>query len=121
MVLTFRNDNSQVFGLMTKPLIRLLLPHTPNHKEINIVIATDTSTPKSATVPLLGSAQDSEVDIDPIHRPSSIRALLRTPTHTVHRLWRKFDDAFMRPVFGGRGFVPVEPGSPSERNGHQWR
>nr|AEO72079.2 vacuolar sodium proton antiporter [Vigna unguiculata] len=110
-----------VFGLMTKPLIRLLLPHTPNHKEINIVIATDTSTPKSATVPLLGSAQDSEVDIDPIHRPSSIRALLRTPTHTVHRLWRKFDDAFMRPVFGGRGFVPVEPGSPSERNGHQWR
>ncbi|XP_047155870.1 sodium/hydrogen exchanger 2-like [Vigna umbellata] len=110
-----------VFGLMTKPLIRLLLPHTPNHKEINIVIATDASTPKSATVPLLGSAQDSEVDIDPIHRPSSIRALLRTPTHTVHRLWRKFDDAFMRPVFGGRGFVPVEPGSPSERNGHQWR
>ncbi|XP_014513949.1 sodium/hydrogen exchanger 2-like isoform X1 [Vigna radiata var. radiata] len=110
-----------VFGLMTKPLIRLLLPHTPNHKEINIVIATDASTPKSATVPLLGSAQDSEVDIDSIHRPSSIRALLRTPTHTVHRLWRKFDDAFMRPVFGGRGFVPVEPGSPSERNGHQWR
>ncbi|NP_001304257.1 sodium/hydrogen exchanger 2-like [Vigna radiata] len=110
-----------VFGLMTKPLIRLLLPHTPKHKEINIVIATDASTPKSATVPLLGSAQDSEVDIDSIHRPSSIRALLRTPTHTVHRLWRKFDDAFMRPVFGGRGFVPVEPGSPSERNGHQWR
>ncbi|KAK7356021.1 hypothetical protein VNO80_15287 [Phaseolus coccineus] len=110
-----------VFGLMTKPLIRLLLPHTPHPKELNIVIATDPSTPKSATVPLLGSAQDSEVDIDSIHRPSSIRALLRTPTHTVHRLWRKFDDAFMRPVFGGRGFVPVEPGSPTERNGQQWR
>ena len=121
MVLTPVNYNSQVFGLMTKPLIRLLLPHTPHPKELNIVIATDPSTPKSATVPLLGSAQDSEVDIDSIHRPSSIRALLRTPTHTVHRLWRKFDDAFMRPVFGGRGFVPVEPGSPTERNGQQWR
>ena len=116
---------SQVFGLLTKPLIRLLLPHTPHHKESSITIITDPSTPspKSVTVPLLGSAQESEVDIDghDIHRPSSIRALLTTPTHTVHRLWRKFDDAFMRPVFGGRGFVPVEPGSPTERNGHQWR
>ncbi|KAG4983472.1 hypothetical protein JHK87_028221 [Glycine soja] len=114
-----------VFGLLTKPLIRLLLPHTPHHKESSITVITDPSTPspKSVTIPLLGSAQESEVDIDghDIHRPSSIRALLTTPTHTVHRLWRKFDDAFMRPVFGGRGFVPVEPGSPTERNGHQWR
>lgn len=83
----------------------------------------ESSTPKSVTVPLLGSAQDSEADLDghDIHRPSSLRALLSTPTHTVHRLWRKFDDSFMRPMFGGRGFVPVEPVSPSERNGHQWR
>ncbi|KAK7269268.1 hypothetical protein RIF29_21989 [Crotalaria pallida] len=110
-----------VFGLMTKPLIRLLLPHGP-HKITSSMVSTDPSTPKSFSVPLLGSAQESEVDIgvNEIHRPSSIRALLTTPTHTVHRLWRKFDNAFMRPVFGGRGFVPVEPGSPSERNGHQW-
>nr|ABG89337.1 Na+/H+ antiporter [Caragana korshinskii] len=109
-----------VFGLMTKPLIRLLLPHP---KATNSMTTTESSTPKSAIVPLLGSAQDSEADLDghEIHRPSSIRALLSTPTHTVHRLWRRFDDSFMRPVFGGRGFVPVEPGSPSERNGHQWR
>ncbi|KAK7344206.1 hypothetical protein VNO77_13557 [Canavalia gladiata] len=114
--------STMVFGLMTKPLIRLLLPHTPHPKGTNSMITTDPSTPKSVTVPLLGSAQDSEADLDghEIHRPSSIRALLTTPTHTVHRLWRKFDDAFMRPVFGGRGFVPVEPGSPTERNGHQW-
>ncbi|KAE9618997.1 hypothetical protein Lal_00047315 [Lupinus albus] len=111
-----------VFGLMTKPLIRLLLPHGPP-KGTSSMISTDPSTPKSFTIPLLGSAQESEADIGghEIHRPSSIRALLATPTHTVHRLWRKFDNAFMRPVFGGRGFVPVEPGSPSERNGHQWR
>nr|AFC91768.1 Na+/H+ antiporter [Glycine max] len=68
-----------VFGLLTKPLIRLLLPHTPHHKESSITITTDPSTPspKSVTVPLLGSAQESEVDIDghDIHRPSSIRAL----------------------------------------------
>ncbi|TKY52166.1 Sodium/hydrogen exchanger 2 [Spatholobus suberectus] len=113
--------STMVFGLMTKPLIRLLLPQSPHPKGSTITITTDPSTPKSVTVPLL--AQDSEADLDghEIHRPSSIRALLTTPTHTVHRLWRKFDNAFMRPVFGGRGFVPVEPGSPTERNGHQWR
>lgn len=111
---------SQVFGLMTKPLIRLLLPHTPHPKGSSITITTDSGTPKSVTVPLL--TQDSEADIEghEVHRPNSIRALLATPTHTVHRMWRKFDDAFMRPVFGGRGFVPVEPCSPTERNSNQW-
>lgn len=108
-----------MFGLLTKPLIRLLLPHP---KVTTSMTTTEPSTPKSFIVPLLGNAQDSEADLEghQIHRPNSIRALLATPTHTVHRLWRKFDDSFMRPVFGGRGFVPVEPGSPSERNGQQW-
>lgn len=84
---------------------------------------SDPSTPKSATMPLLGSAQDSETDLvgHDIPRPGSIRALLATPTHTVHRYWRKFDDAFMRPVFGGRGFVPFVPGSPTERGEPQWQ
>nr|ADK74832.1 Na+/H+ antiporter [Arachis hypogaea] len=106
-----------VFGLMTKPLIMLLLPPDP-HKgtsSTNSILS-----PKSVTVPLL--AQESEADLEghEVSRPSSIRNLLTRPTHTVHRLWRKFDDSFMRPVFGGRGFVPVEPGSPTERNGHGW-
>ncbi|EOY10658.1 Sodium/hydrogen exchanger [Theobroma cacao] len=86
---------------------------------------SDPSTPKSVTVPLLGSGQDSFEDgLGGIPRPSSIRALLTTPTHTVHHYWRKFDDAFMRPVFGGRGFVPFVPGSPTERSEHnqpQWQ
>jgi NhaP-type Na+/H+ or K+/H+ antiporter len=109
-----------VFGLLTKPLIRLLLPH---QKATNSMTTTESSTPKSVIVPLLGEPRDSEADLEghEIHRPNSIRALLSTPTHTVHRLWRKFDDSFMRPVFGGRGFVPVEPGSPTERNGNLWR
>lgn len=104
---------------MTQPLIRILLP--PPNLTVSMTRA-DSSTPKSVTAPLLGAAQDSEADLDGhIHRPSSIRALLTTPTHTVHRYWRKFDDAFMRPVFGGRGFVPVDPGSPTESKGpYQW-
>lgn len=81
-------------------------------------MSSDENTPKSITVPLLGDGQDS-LDGLGIARPSSLRALLTTPTHTVHYYWRKFDDAFMRPVFGGRGFAPFVPGSPTERSSHQ--
>ncbi|KAK6289035.1 hypothetical protein POUND7_000576 [Theobroma cacao] len=110
-----------VFGIITKRLIRFLLPHS----KVTTSMLSDPSTPKSVTVPLLGSGQDSFEDgLGGIPRPSSIRALLTTPTHTVHHYWRKFDDAFMRPVFGGRGFVPFVPGSPTERSEHnqpQWQ
>ncbi|KAM7278526.1 hypothetical protein ACFE04_005660 [Oxalis oulophora] len=105
-----------VFGMMTKPLIRLLLPQP---KQTSSLSLPDLSTPKSITVPLLeGEQQDSFIDITGpgAARPNSIRALLTTPTHTVHYYWRKFDNAFMRPVFGGRGFVPFVPGSPTERS-----
>nr|AVA17613.1 Na+/H+ antiporter family protein 3 [Populus laurifolia]AVA17620.1 Na+/H+ antiporter family protein 3 [Populus szechuanica]AVA17621.1 Na+/H+ antiporter family protein 3 [Populus talassica] len=112
-----------VFGLMTKPLISILLPH-PKYQSRSLSFSSDAATPKSVTVPLLGEGQDSLDDLGghDIPRPSSLRALLTTPTHTVHYYWRKFDDAFMRPMFGGRGFVPYVPGSPTERNPpqNQW-
>ncbi|KAH8491028.1 hypothetical protein H0E87_023241 [Populus deltoides] len=112
-----------VFGLMTKPLISILLPH-PKYQSRSLSFSSDPATPKSVTVPLLGEGQDSLDDLGgrDIPRPSSLRALLTTPTHTVHYYWRKFDDAFMRPMFGGRGFVPFVPGSPTERNPpqNQW-
>ncbi|KAL7080978.1 hypothetical protein ACP275_14G011700 [Erythranthe tilingii] len=104
-----------VFGLITKPLVRLLMPGTP----------------MSFVVPLLGESQDSVSELFDdnealetrgegrnLVRPSSLRMLLTTPTRTVHYYWRKFDDSFMRPVFGGRGFVPYVPGSPTEQSMH---
>ncbi|KAB2058720.1 hypothetical protein ES319_A11G253300v1 [Gossypium barbadense] len=110
-----------VFGLMTKPLIRFLLPHP----KPTASMLSDQSTPKSMEAPFLGSGQDSFDDsLIGVHRPNSIRALLTTPAHTVHYYWRKFDNAFMRPMFGGRGFVPFVPGSPTERsepNLPQWQ
>ncbi|XP_009364578.2 sodium/hydrogen exchanger 2 [Pyrus x bretschneideri] len=111
-----------VFGLMTKPLIRFLLPHSS--KQTTSMLSSEPTTPKSIIIPLLG--QDSVDDLagHDIRRPASIRDLLTTPfnRHTVHRYWRKFDNAFMRPVFGGRGFVPFVPGSPTERsNNVQWQ
>ncbi|KAL3573581.1 hypothetical protein D5086_024194 [Populus alba] len=112
-----------VFGLMTKPLISILLPH-PKYQSRSLSFSSDPATPKSVTVPLLGEGQDSLDDLGgrDIPRPSSLRALLTTPTHTVHYYWRKFDNGFMRPMFGGRGFVPFVPGSPTERNPpqNQW-
>ncbi|TYH45716.1 hypothetical protein ES332_D11G284600v1 [Gossypium tomentosum] len=110
-----------VFGLMTKPLIRFLLPHP----KPTASMLSDQSTPKSMEAPFLGSGQDSFDDsLIGVHRPNSIRVLLTTPAHTVHYYWRKFDNAFMRPMFGGRGFVPFVPGSPTERsepNLPQWQ
>jgi hypothetical protein len=62
---------------------------------------------------LIGSDLETAI---PMVRPSSLRMLLTKPTHTVHYYWRKFDDALMRPMFGGRGFVPYTPGSPTDPN-----
>ncbi|GFP93417.1 sodium/hydrogen exchanger 2 [Phtheirospermum japonicum] len=104
-----------VFGLITKPLVRCLMP----------------SSKQSLNVPLLGESQDSEADLfgghglssshegsQPVSRPTSLQLFWTKPTRTVHYYWRKFDDAFMRPVFGGRGFVPYVPGSPIDQSLH---
>lgn len=102
----------QVFGLMTKPLISLLLPP---QRQLSTV-SSGANTPKSLTAPLLGSREDSEGDLNvpDLPHPPSLRMLLTAPSHKVHRYWRKFDDAFMRPMFGGRGFAPPAPRSPTE-------
>ncbi|XP_073128960.1 sodium/hydrogen exchanger 2-like isoform X2 [Henckelia pumila] len=118
-----------VFGLMTKPLVRLLMPST---KQLTRTVSSEPGTPKSLIIPLLGESQDSEADLfignrkaseshqggKTLLHPSSLKMLLTTPTRTVHYYWRKFDNAFMRPVFGGRGFVPYVPGSPIEQSIH---
>ncbi|KAL3381778.1 hypothetical protein AABB24_001732 [Solanum stoloniferum] len=105
--------STMVFGLMTKPLISLQLPP---QRQLSTV-SSGANTPKSLTAPLLGSREDSEVDLNvpDLPHPPSLRMLLTAPSHKVHRYWRKFDDAFMRPMFGGRGFAPPAPGSPTEQ------
>lgn len=103
-----------VFGLLTKPLVRVLLP---SPKQLSRMVSSESTTPKSFIVPLLSNGQESEADLAPnVPRPSSLRMLLAAPTSSVHYYWRKFDNAFMRPVFGGRGFVPVIPGSPIDQS-----
>ncbi|GFQ06112.1 sodium/hydrogen exchanger 2 [Phtheirospermum japonicum] len=94
-----------VFGLLTKHLVRLLLPPSAHH---NMTGSSEPSSPNSMTLPLIGNVEESEHGGPPtkyVRRPSSLRMLLSTPANTVHFYWRKFDDSFMRPVFGGRGFT----------------
>ncbi|XP_057538878.1 sodium/hydrogen exchanger 1-like [Amaranthus tricolor] len=107
-----------VFGLMTKPLVRKLLPSP----RINID-ESDPSSSKSLTVPLLEDGDYCEAlsSSQMLNTPTSFRMFFATPIPTVHHYWRKFDDSFMRPVFGGRGFVPLIPGSPTDGSLQQWK
>ncbi|TQE10964.1 hypothetical protein C1H46_003379 [Malus baccata] len=105
-----------VCGLLTKPLVRFLLPQ---QKHLDSMMMSSESE-MSLAMPLLANEEDpkSNMSSDNIPRPSSLRMLLTTPTRSVHYYWRMFDDGYMRPVFGGRGFVPYAAGSPKE-NMHQ--
>lgn len=109
--------STMVFGLMTKPLVRLLMP--PSILNGN-VLSSEPSSPNSSTLPLLRSSQDPESDPGDqgIHRPASLGMLLSTTAHTIHRCWRKYDDKYMRPLFGGRGFVLPVPASPTDNGLH---
>ncbi|KAJ8772022.1 hypothetical protein K2173_027199 [Erythroxylum novogranatense] len=101
-----------VFGSITKPLIEAVLLRNrkqmdsdatdfPSLEDIRQLFLEDNDGPSDD-----GSSQRA-------NKASSLRLLISHPTTTVHYWWRKFDDRFMRPVFGGRGFVPYVPGSPT--------
>ncbi|GMY16495.1 sodium/hydrogen exchanger 2-like isoform X2 [Fagus crenata] len=74
-----------VGGLLTKPIVRLLLPQQKNSGSL---MSTELSSPKSLILPLLtnGNGHHSEADMgaNNILRPTSLRMLLTTPSHTVH-------------------------------------
>ncbi|CAM6039506.1 unnamed protein product [Sphagnum compactum] len=104
-----------VFGTATKPLIGWLLParlKTLYREDSDPPSPKDISVDSDIHVPLLLGASEADREhngvnfiINGIRRPSSITALLGASTSGIHRVWRNFDDAYMRPLFGGRGFV----------------
>ncbi|KAJ7950703.1 Sodium/hydrogen exchanger [Quillaja saponaria] len=100
-----------VFGSITKPLIEAV-----KLKHAKPAISDETDSPSFEDLRLLFLENGDPNDQGNNQRgpwQSSFRLLISNPTSTVHYFWRKFDDKFMRPVFGGRGFVPFVPGSPS--------
>ncbi|KAI5398467.1 hypothetical protein KIW84_064019 [Lathyrus oleraceus] len=97
-----------VFGSITKPLIEAV---KLRHSKPAISDSTDNQEDMRLLF-LESNCSGNQSNDQPNHRRSTLSLLMRYPTTTVHYFWRKFDDKFMRPVFGGRGFVPVAPGSP---------
>ncbi|KAL8522829.1 hypothetical protein ACS0TY_012964 [Phlomoides rotata] len=94
-----------VFGLLTKHLVRFLFSESNPQADD---VFSQPSSPNSTTLPLIISKNVSH---------GSITMFLNAPTNTVHSYWRKFDVAFMRPVFGGRRIV-VESVEEEENNHH---
>lgn len=109
----------QVFGLLTKPLVKHLQP--PSKKP---------STPTSSFhEPLLNGDGSYIENHEPLHRTQgqsdyileqiTLRLFLSTPSRAIHHYWRSFDNAVMRRIFGGRGVSEVVPGSPIDTSVRQ--
>nr|GEU39461.1 sodium/hydrogen exchanger 2-like [Tanacetum cinerariifolium] len=97
-----------VFGLLTKHIINFLFPQSSH------VDHTQPSSPKSIMMPLLRHGHDVEAETgenESLPTTTNLQMLFSNPTNTIHHYWRKFDDAFMRPVFGGRGFISYVTGT----------
>ncbi|KAE9459058.1 hypothetical protein C3L33_09034, partial [Rhododendron williamsianum] len=103
----FSDDSSSESALMiTTVLLRNAKP----------TVSDATDSPSLEDLRLLFLENGDPVDEgsnQPVRKRSSLRLLMANPTSTAHYFWRKFDDRFMRPVFGGRGFVPFVPCSPT--------
>ncbi|WVZ81313.1 hypothetical protein U9M48_028703 [Paspalum notatum var. saurae] len=90
-----------VFGFLTRPLISAVLPH--HSMALSRGHSTGSNSPKDDFIlPFLSAdeeASGSGIVLEQAKR--SLSMLLERPVHTVHIYWRKFDDKFMRPIFGG--------------------
>ena len=85
-----------MFGFLTKPLIRYLRP--PNTS--NNGPSRTTSLKEDMTLPLLSFDESASENIS--RAKESISMLMESPVYTIHSYWRRFDDAYMRPIFGGQ-------------------
>uniref|UniRef100_A0A1D1YLX7 Sodium/hydrogen exchanger 2 n=1 Tax=Anthurium amnicola TaxID=1678845 RepID=A0A1D1YLX7_9ARAE len=98
-----------VFGSITKPLIQATL-----FQHLKTVCTVDIDPPSLEDIRLLfleNGVDESGNNLQ--NRSSGLRLIIMHPTSAAHYFWRKFDDRYMRPVFGGRGFMPFLPSSPT--------
>ncbi|XP_027062355.1 sodium/hydrogen exchanger 4-like isoform X2 [Coffea arabica] len=87
-----------VFGLLTKPLVSCLLP--PHDAKIGDLSREPTISKEDMRLPLLSFEESAATNVQ--RAKDSLSMLLERPVHTIHHYWRRFDDAYMRPIFGGR-------------------
>ncbi|KAG0557005.1 hypothetical protein M758_11G091800 [Ceratodon purpureus] len=104
-----------VFGTATKPLISWLLPPKYRSNLDAVGISPNVSLDPDFSIPLLMDTERDENGViertgirrilNGLPHPQSISMLLTAERSKIHHIWRRFDDAYMRPVFGGRGYV----------------
>nr|XP_048336827.1 sodium/hydrogen exchanger 4 isoform X5 [Ziziphus jujuba var. spinosa] len=85
-----------VFGFLTKPLISYLLPNSATNnlsREESKILKEDMN------LPLLSFEESATTNI--LRAKDSLSMLIERPVYTIHYYWRRFDDAYMRPIFGG--------------------
>ncbi|KAM1754920.1 hypothetical protein ACFX12_007320 [Malus domestica] len=85
-----------VFGFLTKPLITYLLPHAATS---NIQRKESKDISDDLNLPLLSFEESASTNIS--RAKDNLSMLMESPVHTIHSYWRRFDDAYMRPMFGG--------------------
>ncbi|KAL2944860.1 Sodium/hydrogen exchanger 4 [Bienertia sinuspersici] len=67
---------------------------------IVVLFTTMSKTPKDElTLPMLSMDESTATNLS--RAKDSLTMLMERPIHTIHSYWRKFDDAYMRPLFGG--------------------
>ncbi|XP_075112921.1 sodium/hydrogen exchanger 4-like isoform X2 [Nicotiana tabacum] len=84
-----------VFGFLTKPLINYLLPH---HDHTRSSIDREPTISKDR-LPLLSFEESASTNL--LRAKDSLSMLFERPVYTIHSYWRRFDDTYMRPIFGG--------------------
>ncbi|KAL8237636.1 hypothetical protein R6Q59_018716 [Mikania micrantha] len=84
-----------VFGFLTKPLIKYLLPSNTR----NTGPSRSTSLKEDITLPLLSFEESASENLS--RAKENLSMLIERPVYTIHSYWRRFDDTYMRPIFGG--------------------
>lgn len=82
-----------VFGFLTKPLISYLLPNNATNNGRTL------SPKEEMTLPLLSFEESASENLS--RAKENISMLMERPVYTIHSYWRRFDDTYMRPIFGG--------------------
>ncbi|CAA6663560.1 unnamed protein product [Spirodela intermedia] len=101
--------STMVFGSVTNPLIQVTL-----FRQSRPAPAADMDPPSLEDIRLL-FLEPANRGVDEggsNQRRSGVGLIIRHPTSAAHYFWRWFDDRFMRPIFGGRGFMRLIHGFP---------
>lgn len=89
--------------MLTKLLLKFLQPFESGNEIVESL--PDLPNPNGIRNPLLENGKPISV----------FHGFFSSSDHGIHYYWRKFDNAYMRPLFGGRGFTPFVDGPPTDQ------